>query len=320
YVLTLVMHHIVSDGWSMGVLMNELCALYEGRDLDPLPIQYADFAAWQRNWLQGEVLEGQLGYWKQQLEGAATVLDLPTDRPRPAVQTHRGGHEMFWLDAELSERLRALSREHGVTLFMTLLGAFEVLLSRYANQKDFCVGTPIANRNHADVEGLIGFFVNTLVLRANLNDDPTFTELLARVRETALGAYAHQDLPFEQLVEVLQPERSLTRTPLFQVMFTLQNAEDCELALGATPIERLPLDPGTAKFDLTVVLTEGEAIDGFLEYDTDLFDRETIERMTGRFTRLLDAVTAAPEAPLATIDLLDPAEREQLLVAFNDTK
>ncbi|RMF36691.1 MAG: non-ribosomal peptide synthetase, partial [Chloroflexi bacterium] len=228
HVALLTMHHIISDGWSMRVLVQELAALYDafshGRPspLPDLPIQYADFALWQREWLQGEVLEEQLAYWKQQLSGSPPVLELPTDRPRPPVQSFRGAHRPFMLPRPLSQAIKALCRREGVTPFMLLLAAFQTLLHRYTGQDDISVGTPIANRNRAEIEGLIGYFANTLVLRTDLSGDPPFRELLKRVREVALGAYAHQDLPFEMLVDALQPERDLSHTPLFQVMFVLQ--------------------------------------------------------------------------------------------------
>src|ERR671914_472306 len=235
--LLLTLHHIVTDGWSLGVFIHELSALYQafstGRPspLAALPIQYADFAAWQREWLQGAVLEEQLGYWQQQLAGAPSIFELPTDRPRPAVQGFRGASVAFGLEAELTQGLKALSQRAGVTLFMTLLGAFMVVLARYSRQEDIVVGSPIANRTHSQTEGLIGFFVNTLVLRADLSGDPPFEELLRRVRRVALEAYAHQEVPFERVVEALQPERSLSHSPLFQVMFALQNVPVGELVL-----------------------------------------------------------------------------------------
>ena len=227
--LLVTLHHIVTDGWSLGVFIHELSALYPvfatgwPSPLAALPIQYADFAAWQREWLQGAVLEGQLRYWQDQLAGAPSLLELPTDRPRPAVQRFRGANVAFALDAELTHGLKALSQRAGVTLFMTLLGAFMVLLARYSRQEDIVVGSPTANRTHSQTEGLIGFFVNTLVLRADLSGDPPFEELMGRVRRVALEAYAHQEVPFERVVEALQPERSLSHTPLFQVVFILQN-------------------------------------------------------------------------------------------------
>ena len=240
HVALVTMHHIVSDGWSMGVFINEVATLYaayvrgEESPLEELPIQYADFAHWQRGWLQGEVLAAQLDYWRAELADAPTVIDLPIDKPRPPVQTYRGAYQPLQLSAALSAQLRDLSRRHGATLFMTLLAAFDLLLCRYAGQEQVLVGTPIANRNRSEIEGLIGFFVNTLVLRGDVRGNPSFSELLRRVRETALSAYAHQDLPFEKLVEELQPERDMSRSPLFQVMFVLQNAPaealDCRVS------------------------------------------------------------------------------------------
>ena len=230
YQLLLTMHHIASDGWSMGVLVEELATLYDAfindrpSPLPDLPIQYADYAQWQRDWLQGEVLEQQLNYWKKQLADAPELLALPTDHPRPAVQTDQGATYSFTLSSELTDQLKELSQQEGVTLFMTLLAAFQVLLYRYSNQTDIVVGSPIANRTHAEIERLIGFFVNTLVLRTDLSGNPSFRELLKRVREVTLAAYAHQDLPFEKLVEELNPKRDLSHSPLFQVMFVLQNA------------------------------------------------------------------------------------------------
>ncbi|WP_414574316.1 condensation domain-containing protein, partial [Nostoc sp. CCY 9925] len=256
-VLLLTMHHIVSDGWSTGVLVREIAVLYEAfsagklSPLPELPIQYTDFAYWQRQWLQGEVLETQLAYWKQQLAGAPQVLELPTDYNRPAVQTFQGASEPLVLPKALSEGLKTLSQQEGVTLFMTLLAAFKVLLHRYTKQDDIMVGTPIANRNRTETEGLIGFFVNTLVIRTELSDNPSFQKFLTQVREVALGAYAHQDLPFEKLVEELQPERNLSHTPLFQVMFVLQNAPIPPLKLSGLSLSPLKLNTTTAKFDLT---------------------------------------------------------------------
>jgi aspartate racemase len=287
HLLLLTMHHIVSDGWSLGVFMRELTALYEAfsteksSSLPELPIQYADFAAWQNEWLVGEVLEVQLNYWKRHLGGQLPVLDLPTDRPRPPVQTYRGARQSLELPKKSSDALKALSQQEGVTLFMTLLAVFQILLYRYTGQEDVIVGSPIANRNRVEVEGLIGFFVNTLVLRTELSGDPSFRELLGRVREVALGAYAHQDLPFEKLVEELQVERDLSRNPLFQVMFVLQNAPISALEFRGLSLTPLEVHNGTAKFDLTLELEESaEGIRGWFEYNTDLFDTLTITRMT----------------------------------------
>ncbi|WP_038094811.1 condensation domain-containing protein, partial [Tumebacillus flagellatus] len=293
HVLLLNMHHIVSDGWSMNVLMQEFVSLYgalaagQTPTLAELPIQYADYATWQREWLEGDVLDEQMAYWKEQLGGELPVLQLPTDRPHPSVQTYRGQTELFTLPAELAKALRSLSRRQGATMFMTLLGAFQLLLSRYSGQEDIAVGTPIAGRTQAETEGLIGFFVNTLVMRTDLTGDPTFEELLGRVRETALGAYAHQDVPFEKLVEELQPERDLSRSPLFQVMFTMQNASSIDVELPGLTLSGIETDSQVAKFDLTLSLAEEEnGLFGALEYNVDLFDAATIQRMVGHFTTL----------------------------------
>ncbi|GAX39730.1 amino acid adenylation domain-containing protein [Tolypothrix sp. NIES-4075] len=327
HVLLLVMHHIVSDGWSIGVLVRELAAVYQAEcnstpiALPELPIQYADFAHWQQQWLQGEVLESQLTYWKEQLAGAAALLELPTDRPRPAIQTYRGATLEFAISVEHSEALFALSQRLGVTLFMTLLAAFQTLLYRYSGQTDICVGTPIANRNRSEIEGLIGLFVNTLVLRSNLSNNPSFADLVSQVREVALGAYAHQDLPFEQLVEQLQPERSLSHTPLFQVMFVLQNAPMPELELPDLTLVPLPLQSSTAKFDLTLSLENTErGFNGSIEYNTDLFDAATIERMVGHYQTLLEAIVVNPQQKLSDLPLLTATEQHQILREWNNTQ
>ncbi|AFZ17945.1 non-ribosomal peptide synthetase [Allocoleopsis franciscana] len=337
YVLLIILHHIVSDGWSMGVLIREIAALYSAissqqpSSLPPLPIQYADFAYWQRECLQGEVLATQLAYWRQQLDGIS-VLNMPSDRPKPAVQTYQGATQFLQLPKSLSEALEALSQREGATLFMTLLAAFQTLLYRYTQQEDIVVGSPIANRNRSEIEGLIGFFVNSLVLRTDLSGNPTFRELLSRVREVALGAYAHQDLPFEKLVEELHPERSLNQNPLFQVVFALQNApmETLELPeLTLSPLEFV--DTGTTRFDLEFHLWErkpnqgleanrSEGISGFVVYSTDLFDAATITRMLDHFQKLLEGIVANPEQRLADLPLLKEAERHQLLVEWNNTQ
>ncbi|MFQ4162309.1 non-ribosomal peptide synthase/polyketide synthase [Scytonema millei] len=326
HILLLVMHHIVSDWWSMSVLVRELAAVYHAKcndlplALPELPIQYADFAHWQQQWLQEEVLTKQLVYWKEQLAGVPALLELPTDRPRPAIQTYRGAIEKFSLSKELSETLAALSQKQGATLFMTLLAAFQSLLYRYSGQTDICVGTPIANRNRNEIEGLIGLFANTLVLRSNLSGNPSFSDLLSQVREVALGAYAHQDLPFEQLVEQLQPERSLSHTPLFQVMFTLQAALS-ELQFPGLKGSLLPAESSTAKFDLTLVLENTSAgLMGVVEYNTDLFDATTIARMVEHYQTLLEAVVANPHQKLSELPLLGDREQHQMLVEWNDTQ
>src|SRR5215213_7516873 len=286
HVFLITLHHIISDGWSLGVFIREVVALYEGfltatpARLPELPIQYQSFAHWQREWLNGEVLKKQLDYWKKQLAGALPVLDLPIDRARPAVQRFRGALQRVQFSRELTTKLRELSRHENVTLFITLAAAFQTLLHRYTRQTDICLGVPIANRNRTETEALIGFFVNTLVLRTDLSEGPTFKELLRRVRETALEAYAHQDVPFEMLVEELQPERNLSHAPLFQVMFVLQNARDQKLELPGLRLVPLEMDSETAKFDLTFSLSEAEeGLRGTIEYSTDLFNGETIERL-----------------------------------------
>ncbi|MEH2136767.1 non-ribosomal peptide synthase/polyketide synthase [Nostoc sp.] len=325
--LLVCMHHVVSDGWSMGVFVQELQALYNAfsqgqrSPLLPLPIQYADFAIWQKQWLQGSVLNSQLSYWQEQLANASTFLPLPTDRPRPAVQTFNGANLEFALSAELTQQLTKLSQEQGVTLFMTLLAAYNTLLYRYTGQTDILVGTPIANRDRAETEGLIGFFVNTLVMRTNLAENPSFSELLPRLREMALSAYAHQDLPFEMLVEALQPERDLSHTPLFQVMFVLNNALMSEIELTGLTVSELPSESSTAKFDLTLGMENtSTGLVGWWEYNTDLFDSSTIERMTGHLVTLLSSIVANPQQRIDQLPMLTASEQQQLLVEWNDTQ
>ncbi len=327
HVLLLTIHHIASDGWSIGVLNRELSILYntfrQGKSspLPDLPIQYADYAIWQREWLKGEELDRQLSYWKKQLERTPGLLNFPTDRCRPAVQSYRGQSQFIELSKDLSRQLKALSRKQGVTLFMTFLAAFQTLLCRYTGQDDIVVGSPIANRTRTELEGLIGFFVNTLVLRSNLSNDPTFIELLAQVRETALGAYAHQDLPFEQLVGELQPERNLSYSPLFQVMLVLQNTPASQFKFDGISVNPISVGIETAKFDLTLYVRESE--EGFrvsLQYATDLFESSTIERMAGHFETLLEGIVADPERRISKLPLLTEAEQHQLLVEWNDTE
>jgi aspartate racemase len=323
HVLLVGMHHIVSDGWSLGIFWRELGALYEAfsegkpSPLPDPPIQYADYAVWQRRRLTGEVLDEQLGYWRRRLADVPT-LELPTDRPRPAVQTHRGARQKLELSEWLTERLKDLSRQEGVTLFMVLLAAFQVLLSRYSGQDDVAIGTPIANRNRAETEGLIGFFVNTLVMRTDLSGEPSFRALLGRVREVALGAYANQDLPFERLVEELQPTRDPSQSPLFQVAFALQNVPTAPRQLAGLTTARMDVDNQTATFDLTLFMWEKpEGLRGTLEYNTDLFDAASIARMLGNFHTLLEGVVADPEQRISELELLTEAERDQLLVGWN---
>ncbi|NRD47821.1 non-ribosomal peptide synthetase [Corallococcus exiguus] len=325
-VLVLNLHHIVSDGWSLGVLYRELSDEYRARlqgpppRRSPLPVQYADYAAWQRQWLQGDVLQGQLYFWKQQLADAPHVLELPVDRPRPAVQRFDGASFRFTLPSTLRQSLEALAREEGATLYMTLLAGFQLLLSRYSGQRDFVVGTPIANRTREELEGLIGFFVNTLPLRAHLRDGASFREVLGQVRARALGAYAHQELPFEKLVEELHVERSLSHGPLVQVMFALQNAPGTLPQLPGLQIQALELSLQTSKFDLSLMLEEtGDGLSGVLEYASALFEPRTIERMAGHFHRLLEGVLHQPDTAIHALPWLSEAERQQVLVAWNDT-
>lgn len=325
-VLLVTMHHIISDGWSQTVLLNELGALYEaavaGRT-SPLPelsIQYADFAEWQREWLQGAVLDQQLDYWRKHLRGAPPSLELPTDRPRPAVQSFNGARYSFALSRDLTARLLELSRREDATPFMTLLAAFYVLLYRYTGQADIVVGTPVANRNRQELESLIGFFVNTLALRVDLSGNPTFRELLAQVREVSLGAFAHQDLPFEMLVEELSPTRDASRNPLFQVMFALQNTPDPaarQLELDISPVE---VKTARSQFDLMLDVT---AVDGqfyvTLVYNTDLFDALTIQQTGERFKVLLAGVVHGAGRRISKLPLLTAPELRRLLVEWNDT-
>ena len=327
HVLLFTLHHIVSDGWSMNVFIRELSALYaafsvgDPSPLPPLPIQYADFALWSREWLQGEVLDSQLAYWKQQLDGAPTILELPTGRPRPAVQTFRGAHQSFVLPKSLSEKLKTLSRQEGVTLFMTLLATFQTLLFRYTGQEDILVGTPIANRNYPEVEALIGFFVNMLVMRTNLSGNPRFRELLQRVREVCSGAYAHQDLPFERLVEALQLERDLRHSPLFQVVFQLQNTSTETLELPGLTLSPVRIEAATAKFDLNVNIVEKkQGLQGVLEYNTDIFDEDSIRCLLGHWQILLEGIATDPDTRVENLPLLTAAEQRQLLVEWNATQ
>lgn len=324
--LILTMHHIASDGWSRGVLLHELSVLYkdflngERPSLDPLPIQYADFAVWQRDYLAGERLDKQLAYWKNQLAGAPPRLELPTDFPRPAVQAYRGNHLPVKIDQALYEELKRVSHEAGTTLFMTLLAAFNVLLYRYSRQDDIVVGSPIANRTRAEIEGLIGFFVNTLALRTDLSGNPTFLELLAQVKNTTLDAYDHQDLPFEKLVEELQPERALSYNPIFQVMFVLHNATGASAQMPGLTVTPLDVDTGTSKFDLAVSLAEeADAMTGYLEYNVELFTEATMWRFWEHFYTLLFSIVANPERPIAALPLMGEGEQAQVILSWNET-
>ncbi len=325
HVLVLTMHHIVSDGWSVEVLWRELHALYDAlrqqlpSPLPELPIQYADYAVWQREQLTDAALQGQRAYWKERLAHLAT-LELPTDRPRPKVQTYVGAWQPIALPHALTAALERVGRGQRATLFMTLIGAFQVLLGRYSGQDDVAVGIPVANRGRSELEGLIGFFVNTLVLRTDLSGDPAFVDLLARVREATLGAMAHQDLPFEKLVEEVNAARDLSRNPLFQVLFSMQGLSPPAVPLGDLAASSMPIDLGISKFDLSVYLGEsGGELHGFIEYNTDLFDAQTIERLVGHYRRLLEAIVANPSARVSELALLTTDERRQVLVDWNAT-
>ncbi|MEO1521594.1 MAG: amino acid adenylation domain-containing protein, partial [Cyanobacteria bacterium J06633_2] len=326
HMLVIVMHHIVSDGWSMGIFTQELSTLYRdfshghSSSLAELPIQYVDFARWQRQYLHDEVLDNQLTYWQHQLANAPTVLELPTDYPRPPVQTFQGSVVPFQLDAELSHKLQTLSQQSGTTLFVTLLSAFAVLLYRYSQTEDIVIGSPIANRNRREIEPLIGFFVNTLLLRTRLEGNPSFTELLDQVQQTALDAYAHQDLPFEKLVEVLNPDRNLSHHPLFQVLFVLQNAPTDVLELSDIQLSRVQLEQRIAKFDLTLSMREtATGLSGTFEYNCDLFKAETVQRLVGHFETLLQGIVEKPTTALSSLPILTRAE-QQLLVEWNKTQ
>src|SRR5262245_45793513 len=319
-------HHIVSDGWSMGLLIGEVGQIYdaysrgERSPLEELPIQYADYAVWQRQWLQGDALDRQLAYWKRQLADPPS-LELPTDRPRPAIQSYNGAAELFHLSAELTERLRRLSRQENATIFMSLLAGFNLLLSRYSGQEDIVVGAPIANRTRSETEKLIGFFVNTLALRTDLSRDPSLRELIGRIKEVSLAAYAHQDAPFERLVEELQPERDLSRSPLFQVMFSLQNAPTENLRMGGLKLSAAGAEATVSKFDLSLDLRErGGAIAGSLQYNRDLFEASTIRRMSDHLLRIYETLAERPEARTLEVEMLSQAERHQLELEWNDTR
>ncbi|MBW4499701.1 MAG: amino acid adenylation domain-containing protein [Scytonema hyalinum WJT4-NPBG1] len=327
HILVLVMHHIASDGWSRSILFEQLTTLYQAfkeglpNPLPKLPIQYADYAVWQRQWLSGEVLENQLNYWKQQLKGATPVLELPTDRQRPPVQTYRGAKHFVVLPQSLSQALSTLSRQEGVTLFMTFLAAFQILLHRYSGQEDIVVGSPIAGRNHPEIERLIGFFVNTLVLRTDMSGNPSFRELLQKVRAMAMSAYVNQDLPFEKLVEELQPERSLSYNPLFQVMFAFQNTPQQTFELPGLTITSTYVDRLTSKFDLTLFIVEtGQGLQEIWEYNTDLFDASTISQISGHFQTLLEGIVANPQQHISKLPLLTADQQHQLLFEWNNTQ
>ncbi|MEO0869237.1 MAG: condensation domain-containing protein, partial [Cyanobacteria bacterium J06642_11] len=327
HVLLLTIHHIIYDSWSIGVIIHELSALYQAfssgksSPLPDLPIQYADFAVWQRQYLLGEKLESKLSYWKQQLENTPPLLQLPVDRPRPPVQTFRGAKHSFLLPKSLTQALKAIAQRAEATLFMTLLTAFKVLLYRYTRQADIIVGSPVANRNRAEIEGLIGFFVNTLVLRTNVSGNPTFEELLGRVQKVMMGAYANQDLPFEKLVEGLQPERNLNYTPLFQVMFIFQNTPRVDFELSGLNLTPFDVEDSRALLDLRLDLMETDSgLKGCWEYNIDLFDADRIGRMSGHFQTLLEAISTNPQQRVDQLPLLTEPEKHQLLSEWNNTQ
>jgi amino acid adenylation domain-containing protein len=327
HILVLVIHQTICDEWSFHILMRELCVLYETfaqsepSPLPELPCQYADFAMWQRQWPKDDRFESHLSYWKQQLAGTLPVLQLPTDRLRPPQRTYQGAHQSIELPLNLTNSLKALSQREGVTLFVTLLATFKILLYRYSGQSDICVGTPTAGRNRTEIERLIGCFINILVLRTNLDGNPSFSDLLSRVQQVALGAYAHQDLPFETLLEELQPERNLSHSLLFQVMFVLQTFPKSDYQLAGLKIDSLPVDNQMAQFDLTLWMCETDrGLSTRLEYNSDLFDPSTISRMLGHFQMLLEGIVASPDRHLSDLPLLTPAEQQQILFEWNHTQ
>ena len=321
YVFLLTQHHIVSDGWSLGILVHELSQLYSGDSLPELPIQYPDYAAWQRRWLAGERLQSQSEYWRKALADAPALLSLPTDRPRPARQSLTGAFVLVRINAPLAEQLRQVSQQYGVTLYMTVLAAWAAVLSRLSGQHDIVIGTPTANRGHREIESLIGFFVNTLALRIDVDGDPSASGLLSRVKQTVLSAQEHQDLPLEQVVEIVQPPRRMDHTPLFQVMFVWQNNELGEWRLPGVEVQPVETDYVTANFDLDLTLAEqGSEITGALTYATALFDEPTIARHVGYLHAMLEAMAADPQQSVTTIDLLSPSERKLLLETWNATR
>lgn len=320
-------HHIISDGWSVSVFIRELVLLYDafskGRasPLPELPIQYADFAEWQREWLKSEGLQSHLAYWKRQLAGAPPRLNLPIDRPRPSAQSFRGATLPLDLNASLTSALRSLGRQKGATLFMCLLAGFNALLYFYTKQEDLIVGTDIMNRNFLETEGLIGLLVNQLVLRTNLSGNPTFKELIVRVRETAVAAYAYQEVPFNKLVEAINPDRSLDRSPLFQVKFIVQNVPPSQVGIEGLNLSRLAIDQGSAQLDLILNLTDvTNRMIGTLEYSTDLFDAATINRMLARYVTLLSFAVENADATLNRIvEVLAEADRQEISAAHLQT-
>ena len=326
FILMFNMHHIISDGWSLGILTQELGeileALRQGRspELKPLPIQYVDYAVWQRRWLEESGrLKRQLGYWQEKLAGVAESLDLATDYPRPKVQSFAGATQEFALDGQLAGQLKLLAEEQGCTLFMVLLAACKVMLYRYTGQNDICVGSPIANRQYQETEGLIGMFVNTLALRSRVEGGDEFSALLAQVKATCLEAYEHQDAPFEKIVELLQPERNLAISPIFQVMVVMPT--NTGMGMLEQNIELYPVEMGVTKFDLTIGFQESqEGLRGSIEYSTALYKGETIARMGEHFVGLCRAIVARPAARIQELEYMGEEEKQRVLVEFNDTE
>jgi non-ribosomal peptide synthetase component F len=327
HVLLVTMHHIASDGWSMSVIVKEVVELYssyvESRaaELPPMQVQYADYAIWQRGYLHGEVLDRKLAYWTKKLEGVAP-LELPIDHARPPVQSIKGAIAGFSLEKDLSVQLQLLSQQEGATLFMTLLAAFKVLLYRYSGQADICVGSPIANRPQQELEGMIGFFVNTLALRSEVRGDASFTDLLQQVRSTTLEAYANQDVPFERVVDAVVKDRDMSRTPLFQVMFALQNTPEVpQLRLGEVQLSGQAFSRNTSRFELTFSVTDSAlGLHGSVEYCTDLFTIEKIQQLLGHFKELLKSIIRTPGEKIRALPMLAEQEQQTLLVEFSGTK
>ncbi len=330
HILLVTTHHIVTDGWSVGIFQRQLSELYEAANdeqqssLPQLPIQYPDYSIWQREWFEGDVYQSQLAYWKKQFATLPPVLELPVDHPRPSIQAYRafrGAQHTISLSKQLTHDLKQLCRKENVTLFMTLMAAFQVLLHRYTGEDDIVVGTPIAGRQMPETEDLIGLFINTLAMRTSISGELTLRDLLGRVKEVALGAYAHQDLPFERLVKELQPERTLAHNPLFQVMFVLQSEDIQPLQLEGLEVEHFRVGNIMANFDLTLDIVErDEQLVCLFESNADLFDSDTIERLMGHFQNLLEGIVANPEQKISELPLLSEAERRKLLVEWNDTR
>src|SRR5271165_131568 len=326
HILVLVIHHIITDGWSMNLLFHEMGELYAGlvagrqAQLPTLNLQYSDYSRWQRTSITGDFLAGEINYWKKKLQGAETVLQLPTDRPRPGAHSGRGKTIQFDLSHETNKSLKALAHSENSTLFMALLAVFQILLGRYALQDSVLVGSPTAGRNDVELENLIGFFVNTLILRGDLDPDSSFRQMLQQARANTLEALAHQGMPFEKLVEALEPDRSLNRNPLFQVMFVLQNAPKQKVELPGLVMEEIEFESGITKFDLTLEVIDFGNLHCTLEYDSDLFEEPTIRRMAGHFANLVERVVAAPDDKISRFSLLTPTEAQQLAEWNNTAK